>query len=122
MGREIVGRIFSVTRSASGNGFVVNLVSLEILTREEVEVDIVREMMRRKLADPAVESLTSQEDHKKRLLYQQGAEGMQQYLDDQYCQNFSLKPEVKVKEEAGKLKESVEDISKNETFKLFCTL
>ena len=108
VGREIVGRIFSVTRSASGNGFVVNLASLEILTMEEVEVDIVKELLQRKLADQAVESLTSQEEHKNRLLYQQSSEGMKFYLDDQYRQQFSLKTEVKVKEEAGKLKEIVE--------------
>ena len=111
VGREITGRIFSVTRSASGNGFVVNLASLEILTQEEMEVveeDIVKELCERKLADPAVESLTSQEDHKKRLLFNQGSEGMKSYLNDQYLQHFIRKKEVKVKEEVGKQKESLE--------------
>ena len=108
VGRDITGRIFSVTRSTSGNGFVVNLSSLEIPTREE-EVDVVKQLLQEKLADPAVESLISQEDHKQRLLHNnQGSEGMRRYLDDQYCQTFRLKTEVKVEEESGKLKESVE--------------
>ena len=109
VGREIPGRIFSVTRSTSGNGFVVNLSSLEILTRQEEELDIVKQLLQEKLADPAVESLISQEDHKRRLLLNnQGSEGMKRYLDDQYCQTFRLKTEVKVKEDSGKLKEPVE--------------
>ena len=108
VGREISGRIFSVTRSTSGNGFVVNLSSLEVLTMEEVEVDIVKVLLQEKLADVAVESLISQEDHKRRLLYNRDSQGMKKYMDDQYCQNFKLKTEVKVKEQFVKLKESVE--------------
>ena len=108
VGRDIIGRIYSVNRSASGNGFLLNLSSLEILTEEEGEIDIVTVLLQEKLADVAVESLTSQEDHKRRLQVSQGSEGMKKYLDEQYCQDFRLKTEVRAKEEFGKLRERVE--------------
>ena len=108
VGGELSAKIFSVTKSASsGNGFVVNLASLEVML-EGGTMDIAQELLKMKLASVAVESLTSQEDHKARLKYCAESAGIQKYMELDYFQSFTLKPELKAKEDSGKLREWVE--------------
>jgi len=55
-----------------------------------------------------MESLTSQEDHKKRQNYCAESVGIKKYMESEYLQSFKVKPEHEAKEEVGKLREKVE--------------
>ena len=106
-GGGITGKIFSVTKSASGNGFVINLKGLKVMSKDRA-VDIVKLLLDEKLASVAMESLTSQEDHNRRQNYCAGTVGYKKYMESEYLQAFKVKPEHEAKEEVGKLRDWVE--------------
>lgn len=80
---RLVGTIFSVTsRGSEHSRFVVSLASLTRECHGGEEVEVRAAMLAEHLAEAAMESYTSEENHKERQNYQAYNLAMQKHLDD----------------------------------------
>ncbi len=75
-------KIFSVIKSCSGHSsFVVSLDTMIIKQEDNKSVDVKKQLMEDKLADVAVESYLSQEDHRERMRFNAYSSAMKTHLE-----------------------------------------
>eukprot|EP00092_Neocalanus_flemingeri_P009551 GFUD01010280.1.p1 GENE.GFUD01010280.1~~GFUD01010280.1.p1 ORF type:complete len:1519 (+),score=509.70 GFUD01010280.1:91-4647(+) len=104
-GSRVEGKIFSVTKSGSGHSkFVVSLDILEVTMASTMEVvEVKKALLRDKLAETAVESFLSQQNHRERMRYAAYNEAMQKHLNN-YSRSDMQTPNMKpLKEDKTKL-------------------
>ena len=95
-------KIFSVIKSRSGHSnFVVSLDTMVIKQEDNTSVDVKKQLIKDNLADVAVESYLSQEDHRERMRYTAYSSAMQTHLENPYS-NFSLPNIASMKEDKSK--------------------
>ena len=99
---KIQCRIFSVIKSRSGySNFVVSLDNMVIKQEDNKSVDVKKQLIEDKLADVAVESYLSQEDHRERMRFNAYSSAMKTHLENPYS-NFSLPNIASMKEDQSK--------------------
>ena len=103
-GREIEGRIFSVTQSvADPNIFVLNLETMRTKI-QGADVDIKQFLIKENLANYATESFKSQNDHRQRMRFDAFSVEMKEFLRDSYFSSKVSRCEVKPgQEDPGQL-------------------
>ena len=85
VGGKIMSRIFSVIKSGSiQSQFVVRLDSLTVRFPDNAAVDVKLQLIKDKLADHAVESYLSQDDHRERMRFAAYSSAMQAHLQSPY--------------------------------------
>ena len=94
-GREIEGKIFSVTQSvADPNIFVLNLETMRTKI-QGADVDIKEFLIKENLADYDTESFKSQNDHRQRMRFDAFSVEMKEYLRGGYFSSKVSRREVK---------------------------
>ena len=84
-GSNLKSKIFSVTKSGSShNKFVVVLDKLEVRDSSNQDIDVKKALISRKMADIAVESYLSQEDHRERSRYSVYDSAMKKHMGNAY--------------------------------------
>ena len=101
VGGSIKCKIFSVVKSRScHSSFVVTLDSMLIKQKDNKIVDVKKQLIEDKMADVAVESYLSQEDHRERLRFNAYSSAMKTHLENPYsCHSI---PNISMKEDRSK--------------------
>ena len=95
-------KIFSVIKSCSGHSsFVVSLDTMVIKQEGNKSVDVKKQLLVDKLADVAVESYLSQEDHRERMRFTAYSSAMKTHLENPYS-SLSLPNIASMKEDKSK--------------------
>ena len=99
---KIQCKIFSVIKSCSGHSsFVVSLDTMVIKQEDNKSLDVKKQLVEDKLADVAVESYLSQEDHRERMRFNAYSSAMKTHLENPYS-SLSLPNVASMKEDQSK--------------------